>query len=238
MRRESNGSRARQRILIFRRSSRRYFLATLVGFNLASSYKTEAATIYEPRRSSETLVLGDSVFALIGQIGDAKTILHTPKDLIFAAQPCQRLLARGCMEVTPNSAFDIYSLNRYRITGAVVVATGYNDIGVDVLSSALAQFCSLAGQLGHRLVWVTYAERGSVRARARKFNAELRKFRSMHDGFSLADWNSLAGGTDRYFSPDGVHLSRSGAILAARLLTEALSLPIHGPCASVRERNE
>ena len=137
-------------------------------------------------------------------------------------------LGAGLHEDPPSSAFEIYSMTRHRTTRSVVLATGHNNDSIDVFSSALRKLCALAGHLGQRLIWITFAERSDIRIRAMKFNHLLRQFSATHDGFALAHWNALASGSDRYFVHDGVHLSRSGAILAARIVTEALSLPTRG----------
>jgi hypothetical protein len=182
------------------------------------------------RRNSGALILGDSVFSLISRSQEAIEILEGESSVVFAAQPCQRLLTVGCIKATPSSALKIYELNRHRITRDVVVATGYNDIGLEDFGTALEEFCSLANKMGHRLIWVTYAERSTVSGKAERFNRSLRSFRDSHRGFQLADWNSLSRGRDGLFAPDGVHLSRSGSILGARLIREALDKPRTGSC--------
>ncbi len=183
-----------------------------------------------PRRHSESLILGDSVFSLISRSQEAIEILEGKSSVVFAAQPCQRLLTVGCVKATPSSALEIYQLHRHRITRDVVVATGYNDIGLNDFESALEEFCSLANKMGHRLIWVTYAERSSVRGKAERFNRSLRSFSDRHRGFQLADWNSLIRDRDELFAPDGVHLSLRGSVLGARLIREALDRPKKGGC--------
>lgn len=177
-----------------------------------------AATPEKKARRPRVLVLGDSVFSMLLVADDALEDLNAIIPVIYRGEPCQKLLTRGCVPGVKLSALQQFRTARGKFTDAVVVATGYNEGGLDVLRESLAEFRREAKRQDVRLIWATYRIAGNVKEKATRFNRELRRAERRNVVFDIFDWNRLSRNRPSWFSGDKVHLSRGGTVNLARRL--------------------
>lgn len=192
--------------------------ATVVGAVGASPCPTFAKQDHKPR----VLIVGDSVYSMLGVADKALAELNSIVPVIFGGQPCQKLLVSGCMPDVKLSAMARFKAARGKFTDAIVVATGYNENHPTALLEALDAFRKEAKRQRVTLIWATYRVAGNVVEKSTNFNRQLRAVAKRDKSIVLFDWNSIAAKKPSWFSGDKVHLSRGGAMQLARRLGKFL----------------
>lgn len=192
--------------------------ATVVGAVGASPSPTFAKQDRKPR----VLIVGDSVYSMLGVADKALAELNSIVPVIFGGQPCQKLLVSGCMPDVKLSAMARFKAARGKFTDAIVVATGYNENHPTALLEALDAFRKEAKRQRVTLIWATYRVAGNVVEKSTNFNRQLRAVAKRDKSIVLFDWNSIAAKKPSWFSGDKVHLSRGGAMQLARRLGKFL----------------
>ena len=202
---------------------RRSFVATLAFLCLGIGFTSTSvgAKTNKPKRP-QALVLGDSMMAMVGVAPEALKELNSVVPVIFGAQGCQLLLNRGCLPEVEKSAFTRLKEARGSFSEVVVVATGYNEYRDESLAEALRLFRAEAKRQKVSLVWLTYRENGNVTAKAKRFNAMLRRAAKKDPSLTIFDWHKVSKGRETWFSGDKIHMSRGGAKQMARRLGKVI----------------
>ncbi len=202
---------------------RRSFAVTLAFLCLGIGFTstTVGAKSDKPKRP-QALVLGDSMMAMVGVAPEALKELNSAVPVIFGAQGCQLLLNRGCLPEVEKSAFTRLKEAKGSFSEVVVVATGYNEYRDESLAEALRLFRAEAKRQKVSLVWLSYRENGNVTAKAKRFNAMLRRAAKKDPSLTIFDWHKVSKGRETWFSGDKIHLSRGGAKQMARRLGKVI----------------
>lgn len=195
-----------------------YAASCLVG--VIGPFGTPASA--KPPHKPRVLVVGDSVYSMLGVADKALAELNAAVPVIFGGQPCQKLLVSGCMPDVKLSAMARFKAARGKFTDAIVVATGYNENHPTALLEALDAFRKEAKRQHVKLIWATYRVAGNVVEKATNFNRQLRAAAKRDTSIVLFDWNSIAAKKPSWFSGDKIHLSRGGAMQLAKHLGKFL----------------
>ena len=158
------------------------------------------------------------MMAMVGVAPEALAELNDIAPVVFGAQGCQLLLSPGCMPGVDKSAYRRFREAKGSFTDVVVVATGYNEYRDESLTEALKLFGAEARRQKVSLVWLTYRENGNVVAKARRFNAMLRRAAKKDQSLTIFDWHKVSRGRESWFTGDKIHMSRGGAKQMARRL--------------------
>lgn len=197
-------------------------LACAAAVFIGSAIHEPSAALAKPSHKPRVLIVGDSVFSMLGVADKALAELNRKVPVIFGGQPCQKLLVSGCMPNVKLSAMARFRAAKGKFTDAIVVATGYNENHPTALLEALDAFRKEAKRQHVKLVWATYRVAGNVVQKSTNFNRQLREAAKRDKSLVLFDWNSIAAKKPSWFSGDKIHLSRGGAMQLARHLGKFL----------------
>ena len=203
-----------------------------LGATLALSAITCAAPARAGSRHS-VLVLGDSVFSVFRWApASQQPFWKHGYDVVNEAWGCQSLLTEGCPGSGGKSALQRLIDHRGEDIDAIVVGTGYNDVGAGNLRLGMRKIVFEARKRNIPVIWATYFEGGNMRRKAREFNAALRAEASHHDNVTVVEWSAHAAGHRKWFNGDSVHLNGAGgrqlAIFLARALDDCLAGKVGG----------
>lgn len=190
------------------------FTATIAANPSAASAKQS--------RKPKVLIVGDSVYSMLGVADKALARLDAMVPVIFGGQPCQKLLVSGCMPEVKLSAIARFKAAKGKFTDAIVVATGYNENHPTALLEALDAFRKEAKRQHVRLIWATYRVAGNVVQKSTDFNRQLRAAAKRDASLTIFDWNSISAKKPSWFAGDKIHLTRGGAMQLAKHLGKFL----------------
>ena len=159
----------------------------------------------------KVIILGDSVFSVFRWAPASQQPLWSHGyDIVNEAWGCQSLLGPGCPGSGGKSALQRLVEHRGERLDAVVVGTGYNDVGTSTLRSGMKKIIAEARSQGIPVFWATYFEGGNMRRKARLFNAALRAEATHHDNVTIVEWNDRAQHHRKWFNGDSIHLNGAG----------------------------
>jgi hypothetical protein len=209
----------------------------------------EAATLPPPPNSppsgrTPVIMVSDSAFAGIRWNGALGYLSGAAFDARL--ESCRRVIGvscRGREGYAPPTAIQEIESVRVGQFKTAVIATGYNDfaslfpIGVD-------QLIRTARAKGiERVIWVTHREDVTYRSPGgasytevfRSHNRALRNAvaSGLYPELTLADWKTYTTNRSWWLTPDGVHLTSSGARAAAEYTSRLLAATERRSCPGV-----
>ena len=160
-------------------------------------------------------LIGDSVATSVEYEPEARKILSTGVDLDLQVAACRRIAGTSCpyQGQLPPSLVDL--LPSLRLGSTVVVAGGYNDFEDTFATTVERALAALHDAGVEHVLWLTLrAERQSYL----RMNEVVRDAALRHPELRVVDWNVYSRSHPDWFQPDGLHLTRSGAVALATLV--------------------
>jgi hypothetical protein len=169
------------------------------------------------------LILGDSVFSVLRwSPATQQPLWRRGYDIVNEAWGCQSLLTAGCPGSGGKSALQRLADHRDETIDAIVVGTGYNDVGTTTVRTGMRRIVADARSRDIPVIWATYFEGGNMLLKARAFNAALRAEATHHPNVTVVEWSAHAKGHRKWFNGDSVHLNGTGGRQLAVFLADAL----------------
>ncbi len=164
-------------------------------------------------------VIGDSIAAAIEYDPTAQRILARGVDLDLQFAPCRRLVGDSCPYQGLRPPTLVALLPSLQLGSTVVVVVGYNDYE-DTFPESVEKALQALDKTGvEHILWLTLrAERQSYL----RMNDIIRTAAARHPEMTVVDWNLFSRSRPDWFQPDGLHLTRVGAIGMATLVQRSL----------------
>ena len=186
---------------------------------------------------SRVLLVGDSTLLAVGNYGTLRALQGF--DPIYAAASCRTLGVPSCgQNPVPNSVETIKAVNGR--VDAVVIMAGYDEWWTTFPDSFEAVNDAARAKGARRIIWLSYREGvgykmpGGVSANEAfvKNNQTLRdKVASgANPDVVLADWYGYTSATPTWLSPDGIHLTITGAYGVADYISRTIANVEGRPC--------
>ncbi len=194
-----------------------------------------------PGNAPSVSLIGDSTMQAMGLYssgGDILAIVGDSYHLTYDSASCRRLVVPSCSSRPPLSVLPLMkSTLQGRLGDAMVVMAGYDDHSL--VGAADQIMAEAAAQGVVRVLWLNYPTfsnyflPGGTPANDlySKHNAELAAAASVHPSLQVLDWNAHSANRSGWFTSDGIHLTRVGAIALSTFIKESLDAqPAIDPC--------
>ena len=195
------------------------FVAVATTVVISPSYGARAGASARHR----VIIVGDSVFSVLRWAPASQVPLwRHGYDVVNEAWGCQSLMTAGCPGSGNKSTMERLADHRSEKLDAIIVGTGYNDVGPANIRTAMKKIVAFAAERQIPVFWVTYFEGGNMKRKAREFNRVVRAQASHHPSVTVLEWNDHAIGHRNWFNGDSVHLNGAGGRQLGRFLAAAL----------------
>mgnify|MGYP006270129551 CR=1 FL=1 len=175
------------------------------------------------RSRHRVVIVGDSVFSVLRWAPASQVPLwRHGYDVVNEAWGCQTFMTAGCPGSGNKSTLQRLADHRTEKIDAIIVGTGYNDVGTSTVRTAMKKIVAFASARDIPVFWATYFEGGNMERKAREFNRVVRAEASHHPSVTVLEWNDRAAGHRNWFNGDSVHLNRAGGRQLGRFLASAL----------------
>ena len=169
------------------------------------------------------IILGDSVFSVFRWAPASQTPLWRHRyDIVNEAWGCQSLMTAGCPGSGNKSTLERLADHKDEELDAIVVGTGYNDVGGVTIRTAMKKIAAFATEREIPVFWATYFEGGNMKRKVREFNRVVRAEASHHPSVTVLEWSDHAVGHRAWFNGDSVHLNGAGGRQLGVFLADAL----------------